>query len=93
MLFRSSQAPFFDGARPRNHHEADAGAVYRMVIAFDDDGTPRAVVNFPRGNSGVPGSPDFDNAHADWLAGRYQPLPFTRAAVDAAARDRSTLSP
>jgi penicillin amidase len=88
-----SQAQFFDGQMPRMHHEARSGAVYRMVIAFEEDGTPRAVVNFPRGNSGVPGSPFFANTHADWLAGRYQLLPFTRPAVEAAMRERTTLMP
>ena len=88
-----SQAQFFDGATPRMHHEARSGAVYRMVISFQEDGTPTAVVNFPRGNSGVPGSPFFDNTHADWTEGRYQPLPFARAAVDAAMRERSMLMP
>jgi penicillin amidase len=88
-----SQAQFFDGMTPRMHHEARSGAVYRMVISFQDDGTPTAVVNFPRGNSGVPGSPFFDNTHADWTEGRYQPLPFARPAVDAAMRERSMLMP
>ena len=88
-----SQAQFFDGRAPRMYHEARSGAVYRMVISFGEDGAPTAVVNFPRGNSGVPGSPYFDNTHADWLAGRYQPLPFARAAVDAAMRERSVLMP
>lgn len=88
-----SQAVFFDGAVPRASHESHAVPAYRMVVSFDADGTPRARVNFPMGNAGDPTAPDWSNAHADWVEGRYRPLPFTRADVDAAARERATLTP
>lgn len=50
-------------------------------------------MNFPMGNSGDPTSPDWSNTQADWVEGRHRPLPFTRADVDAAARERTTLTP
>lgn len=88
-----SQAQFFDGSAVRETMESHAAPGYRMVVGFDDDGTPAATINFVRGNSGDPGSADFASAQADWDAGTYRLLPFERAAVDAAMRDRVTLSP
>jgi len=64
-----------------------------MVVGFNEDGTPTATLNFPRGNSGDPGSPYWSNTQADWDSGTYQPLPYERAAVDAAMRERTTLMP
>jgi penicillin amidase len=87
-----SQAPFFNAAgEPQMFHESRGGAVYRMVIAFDEDGTPRATVNFPRGNVGEPTSPFWSNTDADWRAGTYRPLPFRRAEVEADVRERLTV--
>lgn len=88
-----AQAQFFDGATPRETMESHAAPGYRMVVGFGEDGTPAATINFPRGNSGDPGSPDFASTQADWDAGTYRALPFTRAAVEAAMRDRATLMP
>lgn len=88
-----SQGPFFDGRAARRFHESRAGAVYRMVMSFGDDGRPRAVVNFPIGVSGVPGSAHWLDTQDDWLNGRYRAMPFDRAEVEADARDRSTLMP
>jgi len=88
-----SQALFFDGAAPREHHESRSGAVYRMVMSFDDDGTPAAVVNFPRGNSGDPTSPWWSNTQADWQAGVYRTLAFRRDAVMRAAQETLTVRP
>ncbi len=88
-----SQGPVLDGAAPRMFHESRAGAVYRMVVSFGDDGAPSAVVSFPIGNSGVPGDRHWLDTQDDWVNGRYRPLPFTRADVDAAARERATIAP
>jgi penicillin amidase len=74
-------------------HESRAGAVYRMVTSFGADGTPSAVVNFPIGVSGVPGSTHWLDTQDDWVNGRYRPMPYERAAVDADARERTTLMP
>jgi penicillin amidase len=89
-----SQAPFFDAAgTPQMFHESRSGALYRMVTSFDEDGTPRATINFPRGNVGEPGGPFWTNADADWLAGTYRPLRFRRADIDADLRERTVLRP
>lgn len=89
-----SQAPFFDAAgTPRMFHESRAGAVYRMVASFDEDGTPRAVVNFPRGNAGDPSSRFWADAEPDWLSGTYRALRFRRADVMADVAERITLRP
>ena len=53
-----------------------AGAVFRSVTSFDEDGTPRTVFNFAQGN-GVPLS--------DWLQGAYTPWIFKTDAVRASA--------
>ncbi len=88
-----SQAPFFDGAAAREHHESRSGAVYRMVTSFDEDGTPSTVVNFPRGNSGDPTSPWWSNTQADWQAGVYRAVVFRREAVVQAAQETLTVRP
>lgn len=88
-----SDAEFFNGTAVRNTMESNDGPAYRMVVGFNADGTPAATVNFPRGNSGDPASPFYANTQADWDRGAYQPIPFERAAVDAAMRERTTLMP
>jgi acyl-homoserine lactone acylase PvdQ len=86
-------AQFFDGTTPRMTMESHAAPAYRMVMTFGEDSTPAATLNFPRGNSGDPTSPDWSNAQADWSGGTYQPLAFEGDAVDAAMRERTTLTP
>ncbi len=89
-----SSASFFDGAGlPVERLESGGGAVYRMVAGFDEDGTPRALVTVSRGNSGDPASSFFDNATEDWIEGRYAPLRFRRADVDADTVESWTLTP
>jgi penicillin amidase len=41
-----------------------------FVATFDDDGVPRATINFPRGNSGDPQSKHWDDTLEDWGEGR-----------------------
>ncbi|TAK26866.1 MAG: penicillin acylase family protein [Myxococcaceae bacterium] len=88
-----AQGQFFNGAAVRDTMESHNAPGYRMVVGFDADGTPRATLNFPRGNSGDPASPDYANAQPDWDTGTYRPLPFDRPSIDAAMRDRTTLMP
>lgn len=73
--------------------ESNDGAVFRVVTRFLDDGTPEAVINFPRGNSGEPGSPHFADTVEDWRAGTYRKYPYARAEVDAAMTRKITLRP
>jgi penicillin amidase len=73
--------------------ESKDGAIFRVVTTFAEDGTPEARVNFPRGNSGDPNSPHWDDTLADWTNGVYTHFPYRRAEVDAAAESSYTLSP
>ena len=63
---------------------------YRQVLDLAD--WDRARFMLPTGNSGIPGHPRYDDCVADYLAGRYRPLLYTRAAVEAAAESRLVLA-
>ena len=47
----------------------------------------------PTGQSGNPASPHWNDQTDAWAAGGLRPLPFTRAAVEAAALERLTIAP
>ncbi|MFN2448426.1 MAG: penicillin acylase family protein [Candidatus Baltobacteraceae bacterium] len=47
----------------------------------------------PSGESGEPGSGHYNDERAAWTGDQLQPLPFTRGAVQAAARETLTLTP
>ncbi|MFO0694496.1 MAG: penicillin acylase family protein [Polyangiales bacterium] len=85
---------FFDtNGEPNAELVSDAGSIYRMVATFDADGTPRAQVIFPRGQSGEPGDPRFADLEADYVAGHYRPLVFRAGDVEASATERFTIEP
>ncbi|MCC7181286.1 MAG: penicillin acylase family protein [Acidobacteria bacterium] len=67
------------------------GSVYRLVTNFRDP--DQSMVTIGPGNSGQPGSPFYDNLHELWGRNEFFPLLFTRAAVEAKAQHRLTLSP
>lgn len=73
--------------------DSKSGPIFRVVTSFDEDGTPVAGVNFPRGNSGEPSSPHWDDTLQDWVDGVYTQLPFRRDEVEAATQSVITLSP
>jgi penicillin amidase len=73
--------------------ESKAGAIFRMVTTFAEDGTPQATVNFPRGNSGEPDSPHWDDTLEDWVEDVYTPLPYRRDEVDAVTQQTIVLEP
>jgi penicillin amidase len=62
-------------------------AVYDLSNLDDSMGV------LPTGQSGNPASPHWNNQTDMWAAGELRPLPFTRAAVEAAATERLTLVP
>ena len=70
---------------------ATTGASFRMILDVGDWDQSR-MTNFP-GESGDPASPHYADLAGDWAAGRYHPMPYTRAAVEAAARERLLLVP
>jgi len=76
-----------------NPFESNDGAVFRVVTRFLADGTPEAMINFPRGNSGDPADPHFADTVEDWREGVYKKYPFVRAEVDAAMTKKIVLEP
>lgn len=67
------------------------GASYREIL--DPSNWDNSVVTNTPGESGDPGSPHYQDLFADWAAGRYHPLPYSREAVEKATRQRMTLLP
>ena len=90
-----SSSNFYEGSGGNAAERFDSkdGPIFRIVTTFGEDGTPQATVNFPRGNSGVPSSPHWDDTLEDWVEGVYTPLPYTRADVEAATESSYTLAP
>lgn len=84
-----SDSPFFrndgGGLVPRERTESGGGSIFRLVAEFDASGRPHAFVNVPRGNSGDPASPHWDDLHADWTENVYRELLFEREGVEASA--------
>ncbi|MGH7736553.1 MAG: penicillin acylase family protein [Candidatus Tyrphobacter sp.] len=50
-------------------------------------------ISIPQGESGRPGSAHYTDEAKAWIAGTLLPLPYSKAAVEAAARERLTLLP
>jgi penicillin amidase len=90
-----SSSTFYAGnsSDPAERFDSHDGAIFRMVTSFAEDGTPEATLNFPRGNSGEPDSPHWDDTLQDWIDGEYKPLPYRRAEVEAAMESMFTLTP
>jgi len=66
-------------------------ASYRQVIDLSD--LDRSIFILPLGQSGQLLSGRYSDMLEDWNEGRYRPLRFSRAAVDAVAAHRLTLRP
>jgi penicillin amidase len=89
-----SDTGFFDGdGNPRERLDSGGGAIFRIAVEFGEDGRPDAQVTIPRGVSGDPESPFWDNLHEDWIEGRAQRLHFDRADVEANLAERTMLAP
>ena len=76
---------------PRRGFGVTGGASYLQVIDVGNWDASR-YLNLP-GQSADPQSPHYRDHYAPWIAGEMQPLPFSTAAVDAAARHRTVLKP
>jgi penicillin amidase len=61
-------------------------ASWRQIIDLSDFDASLGVIT--TGNSGNPASPYFADQAPLWAAGEYHPLPFSRAAVEAATEGR-----
>jgi penicillin amidase len=68
-----------------------SGASYRQILDLSD--WDKSVMTNVPGEVGDPRSPHYDDLIGDWLAGRYHPMPYTRAAVEAATTERIKLTP
>ena len=55
-------------------------AAYRQVIDLAD--FDRSVFQLPTGNSGIPGHARYDDSAAEYLAGEFRPLPYSRTAIE-----------
>jgi penicillin amidase len=64
---------------------------WRQIL--DPSDWDASVGTHPVGQSGHPASPHFADLLEYWSKGEHHPMPFTRAAVDAAAESRMLLSP
>jgi penicillin G amidase len=88
-----SDANFFASGDTPMRLESGAGPIYRTIYSFDDDGTPRATTNFPRGVAGEPDSPHWADTLDDWVAGTYRPLLFRRAEIEADSPEITMIMP
>src|SRR5439155_16056659 len=66
-------------------------ASWRQILDLSDFDASEGVIT--TGNSGNPASEHFADQAPMWATGEYHPLPFTRAAVEAASKGRLVLSP
>ena len=67
------------------------GASWREILDVGD--WDRSVMTNVPGESGDPSSKHYGDLLADWAAGRYHQMPFTRRAVEAATEERIVLEP
>jgi penicillin amidase len=68
-----------------------AGASSRQILDLSD--WDQSVMTNVPGESGNPSSPHYADLAAGWAAGKYHPLPFSRAAVEKACEERIQLLP
>lgn len=74
-------------------HVQSSGLSQSFRAVWDVGNWDAGGISIPQGESGEPGSPHYTDEAADWMAGRLLPLSYSRAAVEADARERLTLVP
>jgi penicillin G amidase len=89
-IARPGDANTVNAASGVNHTQTN-GPSYRQIIDVSD--WDNSVMTNTPGESGDPNSKHYSDLLADWAAGRYHPMPFTRAAVEAAMEERIVLEP
>jgi penicillin amidase len=72
-------------------HTASSGAEYRIVVDFAAPDYFRAVQNI--GNSGVPGSPHYQDQFEPWLRGEYHIVHLRRDKVEADCESTTIIEP
>ncbi|MBK8433205.1 MAG: penicillin acylase family protein [Chloroflexi bacterium] len=75
----------------RNPAEVRGHPSLRLIVDFAD--FEQSVAVNPTGQSGHPNHPHYDDMIELWLNGRFHPVHFGEAAVDAATVDTLTLRP
>ena len=73
------------------NHTQTNGPSYRQII--DVGNWDNSMMTNVPGESGDPSSKHYSDLLADWNAGRYHPMPFSRAAVEAVMEERIVLEP
>ncbi|MCC7542118.1 MAG: penicillin acylase family protein [Deltaproteobacteria bacterium] len=84
---------YLDGASVATTFLSDDGPLFRSVVEFDEDGTPRARIAFVPGNAGDPTSEHFRDELDGWAEGSYGPLLFRRGEIEAATERRVSITP
>jgi penicillin G amidase len=74
-------------------HVQSPGLAQSFRAVWDVGNWDAGGISIPEGESGEPGSPHYTDDARDWIAGTLQTLPYSKAAVEAAARERLTLLP
>ncbi len=74
-------------------HLQEPGVAQGFRAVWDAGAWDRGGIAIPSGESGEPGSGHYTDLTGAWVAGTLQPLPFSRAAVDANAAAVLTLRP
>jgi penicillin G amidase len=74
-------------------HVQKASGAQSFRAVWDIGNWDEGGIVIPSGESGRPGSAHYKDLSATWVAQTLVPLPFSRAAVDAAARHRLELRP
>jgi penicillin amidase len=89
-IARPGDSNSVNAASGPNHTQTN-GPSYRQIIDLSD--WDNSVMTNVPGESGDPGSKHYSDLLADWAAGVYHPMPFSRAAVEAATEERIVLEP
>jgi penicillin G amidase len=87
---RPGSANTVNAASGANHMQTN-GPSYRQII--DVSNWDNSVMTNVPGESGNPDSKHYSDLLKDWASGRYHPMPYSRAAVEAAMEERIVLEP
>ncbi|HEY6449480.1 MAG TPA: penicillin acylase family protein, partial [Candidatus Cybelea sp.] len=74
-------------------HLQEPGFAQGFRAVWDVGDWNRGGIAIPSGESGEPGSEHYTDLTREWVAGRLEPLPFTRAAIRQNASSALVLRP
>ncbi|MCX4243337.1 penicillin acylase family protein [Paraliomyxa miuraensis] len=84
-------ATYLDGSEAAVRFISEDGPMFRGVVAFDDEGTPRLHYSFAPGNGGDPDAAHWGDLVDAWITGRYFEMPFSPQEVEAASVEVRTI--